>query len=369
MDQGRRGSQFFKNKNSKMYLDLKDVVRENALQFLPAKSLFRFRKVCKDWKLQISSPFFAHSQSINFRDVVGCFCQSGSNPPTFVSIDPETCGVPDPSLSFLPEPVDIRASSNGLLCCQGYTGCNAYYICNPVTKQWKRLPKPTAAHGTDPALVLIFEPSLLNFVAEYKLVCAFPCADFDEGYEFEIYDSKEGSWRISGEIYFGNKKLLPRSGVHANGIIYWQSADGGIFVFDLPMERSQLLYGDYECYGHRWGTLGEMDGKLCLANRHHTTLTVSVLSNSHQNTMRMNSNVKTWESKHHINLSSLELFKEEKPGHKPSCVLFAGGNVLLFQAEKKLFSYDLKTNQSKCVLNGVDRDMRVFGYVNSLVEI
>jgi hypothetical protein len=174
MDRGKRSNNIIANRNNKIYMDLKDIIREHTLPFLPAKSLFRFKTVCRDWKLQISTPFFAHNQSNCFHDVSGLFCQSRSNPPSFISLDPNSYGVPDPSLQFLPEPVDIKTSSNGLLCCQGHTGDKAYYICNPVTKQWKKLPKPNAYHGSDPSLVLMFEPSLLNFVAEYKLICAFP---------------------------------------------------------------------------------------------------------------------------------------------------------------------------------------------------
>ncbi|CAL5368910.1 unnamed protein product [Camellia sinensis] len=80
----------------------------------------RFQGVCRDWTLQISTPFFAHNQSLTFQAISGLFCQSsGGDPPSFISIDPQSCGVPDPSLKFLPEPIDIRASSNGLICCQG----------------------------------------------------------------------------------------------------------------------------------------------------------------------------------------------------------------------------------------------------------
>ncbi|KAH7520052.1 hypothetical protein FEM48_Zijuj08G0102900 [Ziziphus jujuba var. spinosa] len=370
MDRGKKENQFITNKNSKIYMDLKDIIREHVLSFLPAKSLSRFRAVCRDWKLQISTPFFAHNQSNGFHEISGFFCQSGSNPPSFISLDPAAYGVPDPSLKFLPEPVDIRTSSNGLLCCQGLRGLNAYYICNPVTKQWKMLPKPNASHGSDPALVLIFEPSVLNFVADYKLICAFPSVDFDNGYEFEIYSSREGVWKVFGEIYFGNKKLLPRSGVHVNGIIYWQATDGGIVVFDLVMERTQLLYGDYDSYnGYRSGTLGMMNGKLCLTKVHQPGLVVLVLSNAYKNTMQMRSNVKTWEQKHQICLSSSVLSGAASNDPNGRNVLFAGGNIILVRSGGKLYSYDMKTKAVQCLLDELDQGARAVAYVNSLVEI
>ncbi|PPR88940.1 hypothetical protein GOBAR_AA31745 [Gossypium barbadense] len=130
--------------------------------------------------------------------------------PAFMSLDPRAYGVPDPSLTFLPEPVDVRTSYNGLLCCQGRTAYRPYYICNPANKQWKELPKPDDDHGPDPALVLVFEPPIMNFTADYKLVCPFPSEL--GGYKFEVYSSDRGSWRTSGEIRFDdNEKLLPKT--------------------------------------------------------------------------------------------------------------------------------------------------------------
>lgn len=370
MDRRRGGNQLAENRNRTMYMDLKDIVREHALPFLPAKSLFRFLVVCTDWKLQISNPFFAHNQSNRFHDISGFFCQLQKKPPSFVSLDPLAYGISSPSLDFLPEPVDIRTSSNGLLCCQGRSEYKAYYICNPVTKRWKKLSKPNAAHGSDPAIILIFEPSPLRFMADYKLVCAFPSADFDDGYEFEIYSSSNGSWKVSGEIYFGNKKIVSKSGVYVNGIIYWQATDGGIILFDLTMERTQLLYGDYDTYcGYISGTLGVLDGKLCLSKPQNHALVVNVLSNAYTNTMQLRSKVKTWEQKHCITPIPSVLGENSSFSEPSGTVLFAGGNVLSFQNGGKLYSYDIKTKETQCLLNEFDSDTRIVAYVNTLVEI
>ncbi|KAB2051618.1 hypothetical protein ES319_A12G066700v1 [Gossypium barbadense] len=176
--------------------------------------------------------------------------------PAFMSLDPRAYGVPDPSLTFLPEPVDVRTSYNGLLCCQGRTAYRPYYICNPANKQWKELPKPDDDHGPDPALVLVFEPPIMNFTADYKLVCPFPSEL--GGYKFEVYSSDRGSWRTSGEIRFDdNEKLLPKTGAHVNGIVYWPSTRG-VTSFDLNSELCRLFSSNLE-------NLGMINGKLCAA--------------------------------------------------------------------------------------------------------
>ncbi|KAJ0040403.1 hypothetical protein Pint_28260 [Pistacia integerrima] len=356
MDQGKNQSSIIRSSNNKIYLDLKDIIREHALQFLPAKSLFRFTGVCRDWRFLISTPFFAHNQSNSFRKISGFFFQSSSGDQSFLSLNPMAYGVPDPSLKFLPEAVDIKSSSNGLLCCQGLTDYNAYYICNPATKQWQKLPKPENYHGPEPAVVLIFEPSVLKFTAEYKLVCAFP-SELD-GYEFEIYSSAEGSWRTSGEIFLGSCKIQPNSGVHANGIIYWTARNTKILAFDLTIERSQLYYGG--------GTLGVINGKLCGLSVSHQKLSVKVLSNTYTNTMQMHSNIKTWET-HFITLDDSALGGAV---FNPDGVLYAQDDNLVLQSGKTLYSYDMKTREAKILMNESSIiSGKVVSYVNSLVDI
>ncbi|XP_022741413.1 F-box protein At5g49610-like isoform X2 [Durio zibethinus] len=367
MDRGKKLTNFYGNKNCKIYMDLKDVIRENALPYLPAKSLFRCTGVCRDWKLQISTPLFAHNQTNSFRSTSGFFYQTQAGMPSFLSLDPMAYGVPDPSLSFLPEPVDIRTSCNGLLCCQGRSGYLAYYICNPVTKHWKKLPKPDADHGPDPAVVLVFEPSLLNFFADYKLVCAFPSEL--GGYEFEIYSSEKGSWRTSGEICFADRKLLPKTGVHVNGIVYWLSRQG-ITAFDLNSERSQLL-------SSAPGALGMTNGKLCAVHVRGQGLVVNMLSNTHSNTMQMCSNARTWVEMRPENNLDIPLPAESSNysgrhghGHGHGGVVFVGGDVVLLQNGNIFCSYDMKKKASNYLGEiNIDTNAAIVGYVNSLVEL
>ncbi|TYG45910.1 hypothetical protein ES288_D11G213600v1 [Gossypium darwinii] len=316
MDRGKKLTNFYGNKNSKIYMDLKNIVRENALRYLPAKSLFRCFGVCRDWKHLISTPFFAHNQSNSFHSVSGFFYQSQAGVLSFMSLDPVAYGVPDPSLKFLPEPVDIRSSCKGLLCCQGRTGYKAYYVCNPVTKQWEKLPKPDADHGSDPAVVLVFEPSLLNFTADYKLTMGF-----------------------------------------------------GITAFDLISERFQLLDSAV-------GTLGMRNGKLCSAYVHAQNLVVNMLSNTHSNTMQMNSHAKMWEEmqpKIHVDISlpaSSNNNASGRYGYGHGGVVFIGGDVVLLSNGNKFYSYDMKKRASKD-LGELDIDTKagIVGYVNSLVEL
>ncbi|XP_022752127.1 F-box protein At5g49610-like [Durio zibethinus] len=239
---------------------LEDVVRNYVLHFLPAKSLYRFRTVSKGWNEWISYPFFAHRQTTYFKDISGLFCQVPGLNPSFISFNQDAYGMPDPSLMFLPEPVNIRSSCNGLLCCQS-VGDNVYYICNPVTEEWKVLPKPNLYHGTEAAIVLVFEPQALNFKESYELVCAVTFPDHPVIY-FEIYSSRSSSWRLCDTICCELDSLdLHNGGYYMKGVVYWQSSSGGILAFDLKNEQYGLL--PLPLSVGQYGSLTVMHGELC----------------------------------------------------------------------------------------------------------
>ncbi|KAF6149775.1 hypothetical protein GIB67_017508 [Kingdonia uniflora] len=357
MDLDRRGRRPSMALNKNLYMGFEEIVREHLILFLPAKSLLKFRSVCRDWKHRISNPFFAHHQSYFFRSVSGLFHQQSGKLPSFVSLDPNSSGVPDPSLQFLPVPVDIKSSSNGLLCCQARSGNRGYYICNPVNKQWKMLPKSICDHGPDPALVLIYEPSLLNFSADYKLICAFPSSEFDDGLEFDMYSSETGAWKVSGEICFGRLRIVAESGVHVRGVVYWKT-DLYIVAFDLSKDRSRLLQSAYN------GILGEVCGKLCNANVSDCAVRVQTLENTYSNTTGSStgtSYMKTWSDKLCITLQNA------------TRVVFVGGDAVVVQKgwDTNMVCYAIKTKETTVVPNTSlhGYNPRFFPYVNSLVSL
>ncbi|MCD7465628.1 hypothetical protein HAX54_001643 [Datura stramonium] len=237
MDRGKRSGRSLAARNNKIYLDFKDIIREHALPFLPPNHFPKFRT------------YFRHL--------------SPDSQPLLLSypLMQTLVGYSDPLLRFLPEPVDIKSSSNGLLCCQGREGDKAYYMCNPVTQQWKKLPKSNANHGSDPAIV-------------------------------------EDSWEIAGEICFGARKVMPKSGVYVNGVVYWMTTSS-ILAFDLTKDRSQLLQG----YDTR-GILGAFSGKLCKVNVIGSSIKLNILANAHSNTMQMGSQIRMWSEKQTVVLDS-----------------------------------------------------------------
>ncbi|WCJ24879.1 F-box family protein [Euphorbia peplus] len=365
MNRAKKPNLSVAHRNDQIYMELKEIIREKALEYLPAKSLRRFTGVSKDWKLHISSPFFAHSQSNSFQDVSGFFFQTGASVPSFVSLDAAAYGIPDPSLTFLPDKVNIKSSSYGLLCCQGQTGTRPYYICNPATQQWKELPKPEAHHGLDPALVLIFEPSLLNFVVEFKIVCAFPskhvCGSSDLNIcEFDIYSSSKKSWRRSYErVSLRDRKIIPNTGVHAGGIIHWKMTEGAILTFDLKKERgkhSDFGWDGYYCCSDTY--FGELNGRLCCARVHQPTLNIELLEYPEFNSIKFKEPV----------IFGDYLYSLYEDFCCMADVMYVGEKIVVIQFGNAVVLYNLETQDLK-ELCAAEKNTRLIPYVNSLVEI
>ncbi|KAF9619435.1 hypothetical protein IFM89_007010 [Coptis chinensis] len=71
-------------------------------------------------------------------------------PVIYVNINNDQTVVQDTILDFLPEKVDIVASSNGLLCCHrsqelGERVDNLIYVCNPTKKEYVQIGWPNGS--------------------------------------------------------------------------------------------------------------------------------------------------------------------------------------------------------------------------------
>lgn len=117
-----------------------------------------------------------------------------------------------------------------------------------------------------------------------------------------------------------------------------------------------------------FGTVGIMDGKLCSTRSKPPTLTVQTLRNAYTNTMAVLSNVKSWVTKHRINVSAL-MSSGTCGGRMFHSVVFASGNMIMFRGGRKMHIYDIRTKEFKCVCDGLVQSGRLVSNVNSLVDL
>ncbi|KAJ6413124.1 hypothetical protein OIU84_006017 [Salix udensis] len=338
---------------SKEDMEILEVVRQYALCFLPAKSLCRFKTVSKEWLKWINCPFFSHTQTNNFRHVSGFFCQFPGESPSFMSLNPLAYGVSNPTLCFLPEPVDARTSCNGLLGC---LGDNAYYICNPVTEDWRTVPRPNLYHGPDTAIALAFEPRTLNFAAPYELVCAVTLPD-REALQFEIYSSRTNSWRVCNDVCLDMNTLpLSGDGFYTRGFVYWETESGAVLVFDLKEEVQGIV--SLPPSSKPTGALTDMRGELryLLPHKQEDAWSIEVYGNMD------------------MSLQCIIALRSEVLGHlvDEECrvLAFVDDDTLVITLGTEVIAYHVRAHRMERVSDArTDGFVRYFPYVNSFAPV
>lgn len=337
-------------------IGIPDVVKDFVLPFLPAKSLCRFKTISKEWHAWINNPFLAHKQATHFKHISGLFCQFPGESPSFISLSPKAYGVPSPSLSFLPEPVEFRATCNGLICCQGRPGDNAYYyICNPVTKEWRRLPKPSLYHGPETAIALAFEPSTLNFVAHYELICAVTVPD-RAALLFEVYSSRSNSWRHCDTVCCEPDALVPNGdGFYMKGFVYWETQSSAVLAFCVKDEE----YGIFRLppSSGPTGSLAGMHGELCylLPGKQDDAYTIEVYGNLD------------------MSLKCIIPLNPQVVGDMNElcrALSFVNDDTLILVCGTEMIAYHVRAQKVEWLSNArTDGFARYFPYVNSLVPV
>ncbi|EEF43136.1 conserved hypothetical protein [Ricinus communis] len=122
---------------------LPDEIVLQILARLPVKSLFRAKTVCKLWyRLSLDKYFIQLYNEVAARNpmVLVEISDSSESKSSLLCID-NLRGVSEFSLDFLKDRVKVRASCNGLLCCSSIPDKGVYYVCNPMTREFKLLPR------------------------------------------------------------------------------------------------------------------------------------------------------------------------------------------------------------------------------------
>ncbi|KAG9140770.1 hypothetical protein Leryth_006946 [Lithospermum erythrorhizon] len=185
-----------------------DDILTQILLLLPIKSLVRFISVSKHWLKLIKNPQFSFNRNPNPNPALGLFLQRTAykKRPTFEYVNFSKQSPHSPpfrNLEFLDNSSSLRIlqSCNGLLLCfsnqlDGIWNRKKYFVCNPTTKDFIRLPK--SFHENDVStrirgLSLVFDPSRSP---EYKVISVWS----DIKYQIEIYSSLIKTWRKSGNV-------------------------------------------------------------------------------------------------------------------------------------------------------------------------
>ncbi|XP_047312114.1 F-box protein At5g49610-like [Impatiens glandulifera] len=353
--------------------ELKDIVKFEVLPLLPAKLLLKFRSVSKDWDRWISSPFLAHQQSYLHRDLSGFFRQSGQdeddNPTsiTFIAFDDKSScsGIPKP-LEFLPESISLITSNHGLLLCRGngWENEGAYYVCNPLTKQYRELPKSNYLHCQESA-ILVFEPSVLNFAAEYQVVAAHSMMD-QPFVLFEIYSSKDNTWRCSETICLELEENVEFvECFYMKGHVYWQTTSRSILAFDLKTEHCGVMSLPM-AVGLKKGVLTELQGEFSYVQIESRRSSDAIVINIYQGwDFGVMKTLKLPIARNAMTAGIID--------RDDCCRLLQSveGEILILLCEDRVYGYHLKEKEIVLMNKNVGNkwEAKYLTYVNSLVTV
>ncbi|XP_052194821.1 F-box/kelch-repeat protein At3g61590-like [Diospyros lotus] len=178
-----------------MDLVLPDDLLERILAFLPIASIFRAGCVCKRWHDIVGSRRFLWNFSHVVPQKPWYFMFTDSNEPVGYAYDPILRKWYSIELPCIEASSWSIASSGGLVCFMDEDSRSELYVCNPVTRCWKRVEEPPGVKFSDYiALAISVNRMSHNYsvsVVKSKQVSGI---FFQWDVSIHIYDSETMMW-------------------------------------------------------------------------------------------------------------------------------------------------------------------------------
>lgn len=330
-----------------------DDVVQLILSRLPVKSLFRMKTVCKHWYRLASDKYFIQMFNeiaakkpmllVEVSDALESQC-------SLLCVD-SLRGVSEFSLDFLHTRVKVRASCNGLLCCSSVANKGTYYVCNPVTRELKLLPRRSERPFT--RFYPDGEATLVGLACDlvthkFNVVLAGYHRTFghrpDGTFICLIYDSETNKWRKFVSLQEDQFSHMNRNQVvFVNGMLHWLTGTCScILALDLDCNVwRKISLPDEVCYGsgNRMYLL-ESDGCLSVIQISDVWMKTWVMKDY---------SAEEWQA---VDTVSLRCIKGLVPSIFP---ISQTGEYVFFATHKQVLHYHRKSKLWKemyCVKNG-----------------
>uniref|UniRef100_A0A5B7ASM0 F-box domain-containing protein n=1 Tax=Davidia involucrata TaxID=16924 RepID=A0A5B7ASM0_DAVIN len=178
-------------------LILPDDLLERILAYLPIASIFRAGCVCKRWHEIVSSKRFLWNFSRVLSQKPWYFMFTNSDEPTGYAYDPILRKWYSIELPCIETPNWFVASSCGLVCFMENDSRSKPYVCNPITKYYKRLEEPPGLKFSDySALAISVNRISHNYNVSIVKSKQVPGNFFQWDLSIHIYDSETMCWAI-----------------------------------------------------------------------------------------------------------------------------------------------------------------------------
>ncbi|KDP27962.1 hypothetical protein JCGZ_19042 [Jatropha curcas] len=254
-----------------------DEVVLQILARLPVKSLFKAKTVCKLWYRLSSDKYFIqlyNDVAAKNPTVLVEISDSSESKSSLICID-NLKAVSEFSLDFLKDRVKIRASCNGLLCCSSIPDKGVYYVCNPMTREFKLLPRSRERHVTrfypDGEATLVGLACNLS-MQKFNVVLAGYHRTFghrpDGTFICLVFDSDSNKWRKFVSFQDDQFTHMNRNQVvFVSGALHWLTGSSSfILALDLNCDvwRKISLPDEVCCAAGNRVYLLESDGCLSI---------------------------------------------------------------------------------------------------------
>ncbi|KAK4743496.1 hypothetical protein SAY87_001497 [Trapa incisa] len=174
---------------------LPDDLLERILSFLPVASIFRAGSVCRRWHGIVSSKRFQRNLSHVLPQKPWYFMFTSSHEPCGYAYDPILKKWYGIDLACIESPNWFVASSSGLVSFMDNDSRSQLYVCNPITKRWRKLGEPPGLKFSDYSALAISVDRSSNY---YKLSVVKSKQVPDNFSQWElsihIYESKSMVW-------------------------------------------------------------------------------------------------------------------------------------------------------------------------------
>ncbi|KAA8520706.1 hypothetical protein F0562_015022 [Nyssa sinensis] len=231
-----------------MDLILPDDLLERILAYLPIASIFRAGCVCKRWHEIISSKRFLWNFSNVLSQKPWYFMFTNSDESTGYAYDPILRKWYSIELPYIKTPNWFIASSCGLVCFMDNDSRSELYVCNPITKQCKRLQEPPGLKFPDySALAISVNRISHNYIVSIVKSKLVPGKLFQWDLSIHIYDSETMRWLTPlTEVLTGWR--AGDESVICDGVLYFliYPAGGGI----LENRHGLVTYNLSSCSSH-----------------------------------------------------------------------------------------------------------------------
>lgn len=234
---------------------LPDDLLEKILAFLPIPSIFRAGCVCRRWNEVVSSKRFLWNLSINQSQKPWYFMFTCNDAAAGYAYDPVLRkwygGLELPCIEASNWFV---SSSRGLVCFMDNDSSSRLFVCNPITRHWKRLNDPPGGKFSDYSALSIY----VDGASRGYTICVVKCRQVPGDFlrwdlSIHVYDSGSRDWATPAREMMtgwrGGDESVICGGVlycliYCTGVVGNAEARHGVIMYNLsarPPHGSPLL--------------------------------------------------------------------------------------------------------------------------------